>query len=60
MSSTAMKPLHFKPLNGVRIVVWSAFAVVLLLLPALAQSNFAITLLCLTGIAAIACPSNML
>lgn len=61
MSSTAMKPLHFKPLNGVRIVVWSAFAVILLLLPILARSNFAVTLLCLTGIAAIACMSyNML
>ena len=61
MSSTALKPLHFKPLNGVRIVVWSAFAVVLLLLPVVARSNFAVTLLCLTGIAAIACMSyNML
>ncbi len=61
MSNAAMKPLHFKPLNGVRIVVWSAFAVILLLLPVLARSNFAVTLLCLTGIAAIACMSyNML
>ena len=56
-----MKSMHFKPLNGVRIVIWSAFALVLLLLPLAAQSNFAITLLCLTGIAAIACMSyNML
>ena len=61
MSSAALKPLHFKPLNGVRIVIWSAFAVILLLLPVVAQSNFAVTLLCLTGIAAIACMSyNML
>ena len=61
MSSSALKPLHFKPLNGVRIVVWSAFAVILLLLPLTAQSSFALTLLCLTGIAAIACMSyNML
>jgi len=60
MSST-LKPLQFKPLNGVRIVVWSAFAVILLLLPLAAQSSFALTLLCLTGIAAIACMSyNML
>ena len=57
MSSTALKPLHFKPLNGVRIVVWSAFALVLLVMPIVARSNFALTLLCLTGIAAIACMS---
>ena len=56
-----LKPLHFKPLNGVRIVVWSAFALVLLVLPVVARSNFALTLLCLTGIAAVACMSyNML
>ena len=61
MSSASLKPLHFKPLNGVRIVVWSAFAVVLLVMPIVARSNFALTLLCLTGIAAIACMSyNML
>lgn len=60
MSST-LKSLHFKPLNGVRIVVWSAFALILLLMPLSAQSSFALTLLCLTGIAAIACLSyNML
>ncbi len=56
-----LRPLHFKPLNGVRIVVWSVFALILLVLPLLAQSSFALTLLCLTGIAAIACLSyNML
>ena len=59
--SSALKSLHFKPLNGVRIVVWSAFALILLLMPLTAQSSFALTLLCLTGIAAIACMSyNML
>jgi branched-chain amino acid transport system permease protein len=59
--SSEMKALHFKPLDGVRIVVWSAFAAILLLLPLAAQSSFALTLLCLTGIAAIACMSyNML
>ncbi len=59
--SSALKALHFKPLNGVRIVVWSAFALILLLLPLGAQSSFALTLVCLTGIAAIACMSyNML
>ncbi len=59
--SNALKSLHFKPLNGVRIVVWSAFALILLLMPLSAQSSFALTLLCLTGIAAIACLSyNML
>jgi branched-chain amino acid transport system permease protein len=59
--NSALKSLHFKPLNGVRIVVWSAFALILLLLPLGAQSSFALTLVCLTGIAAIACMSyNML
>jgi branched-chain amino acid transport system permease protein len=59
--NSALKSLHFKPLNGVRIVVWSAFALILLLLPLAAQSSFALTLVCLTGIAAIACMSyNML
>jgi branched-chain amino acid transport system permease protein len=59
--SSSLKSLQFKPLNGVRIVVWSAFALVLLLLPLGAQSSFALTLVCLTGIAAIACMSyNML
>ena len=59
--SSPLKALHFKPLNGVRIVVWSAFALVLLLMPLAAQSSFALTLLCLTGIAAMACMSyNML
>ena len=61
MSSAALKPLHFKPLNGVRIVIWSVFAIVLVVMPIVARSNFALTLLCLTGIAAIACMSyNML
>ncbi len=59
--SSILKALHFKPLDGVRIVVWSAFALILLLMPLAAQSSFALTLLCLTGIAAIACMSyNML
>lgn len=58
---SSLKPIHFKPLNGVRIVVWSAFAFILLVLPALFTSSFALTLLCLTGIAAVACMSyNML
>jgi branched-chain amino acid transport system permease protein len=56
-----LKAIHFKPLNGVRIVVWSAFALILLLLPVLFNSSFAMTLLCFTGIAVIACLSyNML
>ena len=59
--SSALKSLHFKPLNGVRIVIWSAFAFILLLMPLAAQSSFALTLLCLIGIAAMACMSyNML
>ena len=59
--SSSLKALHFKPLNGVRIIVWSAFALALLLMPLAAQSSFALTLLCLTGIAAMACMSyNML
>ncbi len=58
---SALRPLHFKPRNGVRIVVWSGFAVILLLAPILFSSSFALTLLCLTGIAAVACMSyNML
>ena len=61
MMSNALKSLHFKPLNGVRIVIWSAFAFILLLMPLAAQSSFALTLLCLIGIAAMACMSyNML
>ncbi len=59
--NSSLRPLHFKPLNGVRIVVWSAFALILLLLPAIFNSSFAMTLLCFTGIATIACLSyNML
>jgi branched-chain amino acid transport system permease protein len=59
--SNALKPIHFKPLNGVRIVVWSAFALILLTLPIFFKASFALTLLCLIGIAAIACMSyNML
>ena len=59
--TSSLKALHFKPLNGVRIVVWGAFALILLLLPLAAASSFALTLLCLGGIAAIACMSyNML
>ena len=61
MSSTTLKPMHFRPLNGVRIVVWSGFALLLLLLPLLARSNFVLTLVCAMGIASIACMSyNML
>jgi branched-chain amino acid transport system permease protein len=57
----ALKPIHFKPLNGVRIVVWTAFAMILLALPIFFKASFALTLLCLMGIAAIACMSyNML
>ena len=59
--SNTMKPLHFKPLNGVRIVVWSSFALILLLLPVIVRSNFALTLMCGMGVASIACMSyNML
>ncbi|MCZ2134924.1 MAG: branched-chain amino acid ABC transporter permease [Burkholderiales bacterium] len=61
MTDSALRPLYFKPRNGVRIVVWSTFAALLLLLPLVARSSFAQTLLCATGIAAIACMSyNML
>lgn len=59
--SNTMKALHFKPLNGVRIVVWSAFALILLLLPIIVRSNFVLTLVCAMGVASIACMSyNML
>jgi branched-chain amino acid transport system permease protein len=58
---SALSPIHFKPKNGVRIVVWTAFAFILVVLPAFFTSSFALTLLCLTGIAAVACMSyNML
>ena len=61
MTDSALRPLYFKPRNGVRIVVWSAFAALLLMLPLVARSSFAQTLLCATGNAAIACMSyNML
>jgi branched-chain amino acid transport system permease protein len=60
MNST-LRPLHFKPLNGVRIVVWSAFAVILIAMPLLLRSSFALTLLCQIGVVAIGCMSyNML
>jgi len=57
----ALRPLHFRPRNGVRIVVWTGFAAILLFSPILFSSSFALTLLCLAGISAIACMSyNML
>jgi ABC-type branched-subunit amino acid transport system permease subunit len=58
---SALKPIHFRPKNGVRIVVWTTFALILLALPIFFKASFALTLLCLIGIAAIACMSyNML
>ncbi|MCX8098046.1 MAG: branched-chain amino acid ABC transporter permease [Casimicrobiaceae bacterium] len=58
---SALRPMHFRPRNGVRIVVWSGFAALLLLAPIVFSSSFALTMLCLIGINAIACLSyNML
>ncbi len=60
-AKSALGPMHFRPRNGVRIVVWSGFAVLLLVAPILFSSSFSLTLLCLMGISAIACMSyNML
>ncbi|HSI56211.1 MAG TPA: branched-chain amino acid ABC transporter permease [Ideonella sp.] len=46
---------HFQPINVGRIVVWSVFALVLLVAPLLWTSGFARTMLSQMGIAIIAC-----
>ncbi len=52
---------HFKPLNVGRWLVWSLFALVLLLAPVWWTSGFALTMLSQMGIAIIACLAyNML
>jgi branched-chain amino acid transport system permease protein len=53
--------LSFKPLNIGRWFIWTSFAIILLVAPLYYKSSFALTLLCLIGINAIACLSyNML
>ena len=46
---------HFKPLNVGRWIVWSLFALILLLAPVWWTSGFALTMLSQMGIAIIAC-----
>ena len=58
----AQAPLyHFKPINLGRWIIWSAFALVLLVAPKLFTSSLALTLLSKMGISVIICLSfNML
>jgi len=52
---------HFKPWNVGRVIVWGAFALLLIVLPLLFRSNLALTMLSQMGIAIVACLSyNML
>ncbi len=52
---------HFKPHNISRWIIWSAFALILAVVPLIFSSSFAITILSQMGIAIIACLSyNML
>ncbi|HEV7912476.1 MAG TPA: branched-chain amino acid ABC transporter permease, partial [Albitalea sp.] len=64
MSSTPAAPVRvysFRPWNVGRVIVWSLFALVLLLVPLLFTSSFAVTILSQMGIAIVACLSyNML
>jgi branched-chain amino acid transport system permease protein len=55
MSST--KLYRFKPLNLGRGLVWSAYALILLVAPLLWHSSLAMTMLCQMGIAIIVCLS---
>jgi branched-chain amino acid transport system permease protein len=48
---------HFKPLNVGRFLIWSLFALVLLLAPRLFTSNFSVSMLSQMGIAIVACLS---
>jgi branched-chain amino acid transport system permease protein len=58
MASTSY---HFKPLNVGRFLIWSLFALVLLVVPQLFSSNFSVSMLSQMGIAIVACLSyNML
>ncbi|GLS14528.1 branched-chain amino acid ABC transporter permease [Hydrogenophaga electricum] len=52
-----MKYYQFKPLNVGRWVIWSLFALVLLVSPKLFTSNLSVTMLSQMGIAIIACLS---
>jgi branched-chain amino acid transport system permease protein len=53
--------LSFKPINVGRWVIWTFYALLLVVLPMLFSSGFSLTLLSLMGVTAIACLSyNML
>jgi branched-chain amino acid transport system permease protein len=60
-SNNTINRYHFKPINIGRWIIWGAFALLLLVAPLIFRSSFALTLLCVTGTAMIACLSyNML
>lgn len=48
---------HFKPLNVGRFLIWTLFALVLLVAPQLFTSNFSVSMLSQMGIAIVACLS---
>ena len=62
MSSTTATPYYrFKPLNVGRILIWSLFAVALIVAPMLFKSSLALTMLSQIGYLIIICLSyNML
>ncbi|MFZ4649916.1 MAG: branched-chain amino acid ABC transporter permease [Rubrivivax sp.] len=49
------RPYHFRPLNMGRVIVWTFFALLLLLAPMVFRSNFAVSMLAQMGIAIVAC-----
>jgi branched-chain amino acid transport system permease protein len=58
---TASPMFRFRPMNVGRVIVWGAFALVLIVAPHLFASNLALTMLSQIGIAIVACLSyNML
>jgi branched-chain amino acid transport system permease protein len=48
---------HFKPLNVGRFLIWTAFALLLLVVPQVFTSNFSVSMLSQMGIAIVACLS---
>jgi branched-chain amino acid transport system permease protein len=48
---------HFKPLNVGRFLIWTGFALLLLVVPKLFTSNFSVSMLSQMGIAIVACLS---
>ena len=49
------RPYHFRPLNMGRVIVWTFFALLLLVAPMVFPSNFAVSMLAQMGIAIVAC-----